>query len=121
MSAGKTVRLRNGTDESEPLVRVLMMSLRSLLGNPLALYELAELAKDRNHEVWGDLDKPLKDLGLISPDGDMHDSVRNVVLSATEGEGAELHLVSPLFAAPDPPLMPGEYLVNGPDDPRRKA
>lgn len=78
---------------------------------PLVIYELAELAKDRNHVVWGSLGEDACSLGLLQHTGvepksapgayQLHDSIRNILLNATEGEGLELRLVSPI--APQPP------------------
>ncbi len=37
-----------------------------------------------------------KELALVQPDGRVHESIRNIVLSAFEGEGLEMHMVSPV-------------------------
>lgn len=34
--------------------------------------------------------------GLMVSDGTIHDSIRNIVLSAVEGDGMEMRIVSPI-------------------------
>ena len=92
------IKLKNGTEEVEPLVRVTMMSLRSLMSvNPVAFYELVELCKDRTHVLFGNTGKVLEERSLVQ-NGVVHDSVRNIVLSAVTGEGLEMRLTSPVAA-----------------------
>lgn len=96
MSELKAVVLKNGAEEVEPLVAVVMMSLRTLLReNPIAFFELVQLCKDRNHKPFGTTGTILEQTSLIQ-NGVLHDSVRNIVLSAVEGEGLEMRLTSPV-------------------------
>lgn len=91
------VRLKNGAEEAEPLVAVTMMSLRNLLQqSPIAFYELVMLCRKPGHKLFGNADKELKALSLVDPSGHVHDSIRNIVLSATSGEGLNLSLGSPI-------------------------
>ncbi|NLH78692.1 MAG: hypothetical protein GX465_16820 [Acidobacteria bacterium] len=93
------LKLKNGSEEAEPLVKVTMMSLNQLMqGLPGAIdaYELVEKCKDPAHEMFGDSEKHLIDAGLMEGPGRIHDSVKNVVLSAASGEGLELHFESPI-------------------------
>lgn len=93
----KTVRLRNGSEEAEPAVVAIMVSLRQLMNdNPIALFELVEVSKNASHKPFGNTGEVLKRLSLMEPDGRIHDTIRNIVLSAAEGEGLNLHLVSPV-------------------------
>ena len=99
MSETKVVKLKNGSEEAEPLVRVTIMSLRMLMeSDPIAFYELFELCKDRNHKMFGNAGEKLAKLGLVGAAGHVHDSIRNIVLSAVEGEGLDMCLVSPIAA-----------------------
>ena len=97
-----TVRLKNGIEEAKPLVAVVMLSLESLFkeGKGIVFYELVEICKDSNHKPWGTaIGEDLKNLSLASEvDGKwlVHDSIRNIVLSAAEGEGLDLRLVNPV-------------------------
>ena len=93
----ETVKLKNGTIEAEGLVSVMMFSLRNLLQeSPITFYELVMKCRDRDHQFWSDTLKSLQDLHLIQQDGKVHDSIRNIVLSAVEGEMSEMTLGSPL-------------------------
>lgn len=95
------VRLRNGQEEVASLVAVTMMSLDKLIedGKVMVVYELVELCRDPNHKPWGQTGKELKSIGLASQ-GDsgewhVHNSIRNVVLSAAIGEGLDMTIGNP--------------------------
>lgn len=93
------VKLKNGSEEVKPLVMATMMSIRELMaGLPGALdaYALVELCRDRNHKMFGNSLENLQKLGLIEASGNVHDSVRNVVLSAAVGEGADMYFGNPI-------------------------
>ena len=91
-----TVTLKNGTIEFEPLVRATYMSIGQLFNNePIAFVELVELCKDRDHELFGNTEEVLKARTLLQPNGTVHESVRNVVQSAVQGEGLEMTLTWP--------------------------
>jgi len=96
----ETVRLRNGAEEAKPLVAVIIMSLERLMNErPLALYDLVMKCRDRAYELFGTNGDYLKDLNLVDQDGSIHESIRNVVLSATDGEGMDMVLRSPIDGA----------------------
>lgn len=97
----ETYKLKNGAVEAAPLVKATMMSIRSL--DPISLYELVEVARKPDHQPFGNTGEKLKGLALLEPASGgfgpatrMHDSIRNIVLSAAQGEGLELELVSPV-------------------------
>lgn len=93
----ETVTLKNGSVEPKVLVDTLMRSLKLLLvNNPIAFYELVMKCRDRNHRFFGTAAEPLKNLALVQADGDVHSSIRNVVLSAVSGEMLEMTLGSPV-------------------------
>jgi hypothetical protein len=93
----QTVILKNGIEEAKPLVQVTMMSLRSLLQDkPIVFYELVMKCRDGNHQFFGRSEDDLKALSLVQSDGSVHDSIRNIVLSAATGEGLEMVLGSPV-------------------------
>ena len=92
----ETVKLKNGSDEFGPLVVGVMLSLKALAEkNPIAFYEIVQLARNRNHKFFGNVEKDLQDFSLLGSDSRLHSSIRNIVLSASEGDGIELKLVSP--------------------------
>jgi hypothetical protein len=95
----KMVRLRNGSEEPEPLVVVTMMSLEKLMQEkPIALYELYQLCLNSGHKLFGNSEEDLGALSLVM-NGQVHNSIRNVVLSAFTGKGLEICLVSPVTEA----------------------
>jgi hypothetical protein len=97
--------LRNGSSELETFVRMTIISLRSLLedknpetaaGSAIAFYELVQKCEDPSHEIFADVTKDLlKRSALLDDAGNVHGSVRNIVLSAKRGEGLEIYLGSP--------------------------
>lgn len=93
----KTVVLKNGAEEVESLVVVMMLSLERLIQtNPIAAYELVEVCKNHTHIPFGNTGDVLKYSGLMESNGQIHTSVKNVVLSAFEGDGLNMHLTSPV-------------------------
>lgn len=92
----KTVILKNGAEEAEPLALAMPRILASLMQeNPIAFYELVMLARDPSHDMWPGTSEILEQRQLITR-GHMHDSIRNIVVSAVEGEGMEMVLTSPI-------------------------
>ena len=96
------VRLKNGAEEFGPTVKVVTLSLQHLMvANPIAFDELVEKARHPEHLLFGNAGQTLHRAGLLEADGEhMHDSVRNVVVSAVEGEGLEMRLVNPTAPSP---------------------
>lgn len=93
----KTLTLKNGSTEVEGLVVVTLHALTTLTQeDPIALYELWEKCKDHKHTMWADTAEELKKRNLTQPDGSVHGSIRNIVLSAITVEGLDIHLDSPL-------------------------
>jgi hypothetical protein len=92
----KTVQLAHG-EEVVVLVKVTLLSLDHLIkDNPIGFYELVMKCRDPQHSIWGDQQGKLQELSLVQPDGRVHQSIRNVVLSSVQGDGLEMVLTSPL-------------------------
>jgi len=92
-----TIKLKNGSTEAKPLVRCMATILSGLMDkNPLAVYELVEKCRDSSHKCWGDTEEVLKDCALLQSDGHVHNSIRNIVLSAVEGEGKNFTIGNPV-------------------------
>ncbi len=90
------VRLRNGNEEAKAAVTVVMMSLRALIDtNPIAFYELVMLSRDPEHIPFGNSGEILSRFALIN-NGKVHDTIRNIVVSAVEGDGFDMVLRSPV-------------------------
>lgn len=95
------VQLKNGSEEALPIVSVTMVRLRRLLKEkPIHFFELVSFARNPEHEFFGQTGRDLVMDGLVTlghPTGRwaMHDSVKNVILSAVEGDGLDLVLGDP--------------------------
>jgi hypothetical protein len=99
ISTMQTVTLRNGSEELDSLVNATMMSLRQMMGDILgitALYDLHQICLGTNYRPSARQLEYLKERCLLQANGRPHDSIKNIVLSAIEGEGPEMTLVSPL-------------------------
>ena len=53
-------------------------------------------ARDPRYEMWERSRQILTSFGLLEADGTMRSDVRAVVLSAVQGESADLHVGSPV-------------------------
>lgn len=90
------IKLKNGAEEVAAIVATVTMTLRKLFDTqPIIAYELVMLARDATHTPWGATLGELKRAGLVGPDGRMHTSIRNVVLSAVTGDGGNMVLGNP--------------------------
>jgi hypothetical protein len=90
------VRLRGGGEEPAALVAVTLLNLKSLLKNhPIAFYELAHLARNRDHRLFGNTGEALRARGLTGPDNHLHDSLRAIIKAAVDGDGMEMALRNP--------------------------
>ncbi|MDQ5852937.1 MAG: hypothetical protein M3380_12900 [Chloroflexota bacterium] len=97
MSGLTLVTLKNGTQVARGVVSPVMRILNDLIQRDRSAFiELVALARDPQHELVGDTAKVVRDTALVDPSGRIHDSYRNIVLSAIEGEGQEMVLISPL-------------------------
>ena len=95
----RILKLKNGSEEALPLVIVVMRTLTTMMENGMdciAVYELVEKCKDDKHMLFGNAEEKLKALALIEQSGHIHDSVRNIVLSAAEGEGLNMGIGNPV-------------------------
>lgn len=101
----KTVILKNGAEEHGPLVAITMKSIRALmeegLGGLLSVYELGKFALSSSHTFFGNYGERLVTLHLVNGYTgrfQMHDSIRNIVLSALEWseDGKDFKLVNPI-------------------------
>jgi len=96
------VRLKNGDEVPEVMVKVVMLSLKTLNETyPIAFYELVMACRDREHVLFGNSHEILARLTLIEEIDDtgrprIHDLTRSIVLSAAEGEELDMRLVSPV-------------------------
>lgn len=91
------IKLKNGQQEEDGMVASVMMALRSLLeDHPIAFYELVTKCRDSRYKPFGKSPEVLKATGLLDATGNVHGSIKNIVLSAVTGEGFEMALGSPV-------------------------
>lgn len=91
------VRLKNGTTALQVAVASTLSTLEVLRDNhPLALFDLVMFARDPGDTLDRDTLQMMKKFSLVDESGAMPRDVRNVVLSAAEGDGLNMRLVSPL-------------------------
>jgi len=96
-------RLRTGTVVHKGVLMTTMLALGTLadsarngnLGAVLALSDAVSLARDPGYTLFPSCEESLNRCGLLQ-DGAMHDAIRDVILAATEGDGMDLQIVSPL-------------------------
>jgi hypothetical protein len=93
----KNVFLHSGEEHAASLVAVTMKTLRGAFADDAILfYELNEKAKNPNHEMFGATKKKATAMALCDSGGQMHASVREIILNAVEGEGFDLQLKNPV-------------------------
>lgn len=93
----ETLKLRNGAEEAKPLVVVTQTILSNLMDNdPIAFYELVMKARNPAHKIFGNVGEILRKRALLENGDRMHDSMRNIIVSAVEGEGLDMVLRSPV-------------------------
>lgn len=92
------VTLKNGAEEFGPLVAGTILTLERLFEDaPIEAYEAVQIARDRTHVPFAATGLVAKN--IIEPRDEgfvMHDSTRNVILSAVRGEGFDLVLGDPI-------------------------
>ena len=99
------VKLKNGSEEPTLAVATIMLSLKHLMkpsenvGNILAFCDLAMKCRNPDYQVSGQALDTLQRLGLLESDGGVHDITKNIVLSAAEGDGIDMKLVSPIASS----------------------
>ena len=94
------VRLRNGAEAPVSAVRTIWLAVKRLADSGdtngvMALYEARELARDPAHAMWPGTPETLRNLGLLTHNGTMHDITRDVILSAVTGTEMDLSVTWP--------------------------
>ena len=92
----ETVVLKNNQTELKVIVKTTMITLDRLINeNPIAAYELVQMCKERDHKPFGNTGSILEGYGLLTS-GEIHNTIRNIVLSAFDGEGFDMYLTNPV-------------------------
>ena len=91
------LKLKNGSQEEDALVTATMAALHNLMNtDPCAFIDIATKCKDPDYKYFPPCLKTLQDLSLVQPDGEIHNSIKNIVLSAVVGDGLGIELVTPI-------------------------
>lgn len=100
----ETKKLKNGGEAPASAVLATILSLEDMwttgLANKLAIIDFSRYCRE-GKAVTGRSLKILENCGFINEDGITHDITKDVMLSASEGEGFTFELVSP-FAEEQP-------------------
>ena len=95
--ARETVQLKNGAVEVTVFVASMMLILDRLVEEkPVAALDLVMKCRDSNYQFFADNEEILRDRKLVEKHGTIHSSIRNIVLSAFEGDGFDMVLLSPI-------------------------
>ena len=90
------IELKNGTTAPKALIATTTLALDDLLRtNMLTVIELIEKAKNKNYKMFGNSELVVKTTSLME-DGQIHESVKNIILSSFTGERFNLKRVFPL-------------------------
>lgn len=91
------VRLKNGSEEPEALVKATMLHIQSLAQtDPIALAQLHGVCENsHNFPFFQGMREKLEGLSLLGH-GEPHESVRNIVLSAVVMDGPFPQVVDPI-------------------------
>ena len=93
------VKLKNDAVEPDVLVAAIRVALEEILEkHPIAFYELVRVCRNPAHAPFGNAGDILKKFDLMEEGGTIHNSIRNVVLSAVAGDEFHLQLDSPYAA-----------------------
>ncbi|HEY9295309.1 MAG TPA: hypothetical protein VIQ31_02845 [Phormidium sp.] len=96
---GETVMLKNGVEVKRILALATLMSLKELIThNPITFYELVRKCRDSSYQITTNVAiKRLGELGMLE-NGELTDeSLKNIVISAVEGEDlSQMALVDPV-------------------------
>ena len=93
----KELRLKNGSQELDITIAATITSLKGLLADqPIAFCDLVMKARDDTYEPFGNAGDILKRSSLLKQAGTMRQDIRNIVLSAVDGDEGEMHIVDPI-------------------------
>jgi hypothetical protein len=91
------ILLKNGFKEPDKLVKVITLSLQSLMRDlPIVFLDFVEFCQDSQCQIDKKKKEVLKKRGLLEDNGAIHDSIKNIVLSSVKGEGMDMRLTNPI-------------------------
>jgi hypothetical protein len=91
----RSVTLHTGAVVAEPTLNAVSLTLDSLLTDrPTIFYEVVQIARNDRYLPRSQVVEIIDGYGLTNY-GIMHDDVRSSVLALTDGDGLDLHMISP--------------------------
>lgn len=95
----KMMKLKNGSEEPQPIVLTTMIAIQALwkegLNGILCLADLHSICVGKGQRVSTQNLEKLKNLALLDSEFRPPTSIRNVVLSAINGEGLSMSIGNP--------------------------
>lgn len=89
------IALRNGSKEIKSAVVCTFMNLQELLkSSPIAFIEFHQKLKNPDYKMFGNTPKICESYGLMK-DETIHQTVKNVAISAIQGEEVNAYLINP--------------------------
>jgi hypothetical protein len=87
------VLLSNGAMEALGCIRATLLSLKSLHKDPMTFYDAVTLARDPSYQIFQKPRETMKEYGMINSLGQMHDSIRNIIVCAVKGDDFEMEIL----------------------------
>ena len=87
------VLLSNGAKEALGCIRATLLSLKSLKNDPITFYDAVTLARDPSYQIFQKPKEKMQDYGMINSSGKMHDSIRNIINCAVQGDDFEMEIL----------------------------
>jgi hypothetical protein len=91
------VTLKNGSTEPKPAISATALAAKYLMkSDPIAFYELVEICRNPNHTPFENTAEKLQSMALLGSNKLPHATVRNVIVSAVEGEKLAMVWTNPV-------------------------
>jgi hypothetical protein len=91
------VQLKDGASVPKVTVTTALMNLQHLRNtNPVALFELVEIARNPGHVPFPGTKDALQKMSMLDGLGKIHDDTRKVIVNAIPGDLMELRIVDPM-------------------------
>ncbi len=83
-----------GIEEASTLVAITRMTLKELVTRyPVHFYELVMLARNSEHQLFGNSGEKLKEMGLLQENDTLHSSIANIVRNSVKGDELDMCIV----------------------------
>ena len=91
------LKLKNGSTEVNVVIAATVMNLKRLITEtPGVFYDVVMKARDESYELFNSIGDIRNESPLLEPDGSMRQDIRNIIMSATDGDEGDMHIVDPI-------------------------